>query len=368
MMDKPLVSVLMTTYNGSRFIRETIESILSQTFSNFEFLIIDDCSSDETAAIVEQYDDRRIRLIRNQSNLGIPRSRNLGIEQAAGTYMAVTDHDDISAPDRLTRQVAFLEAHPDVVLLGTGSNLLSDRRLMVESSWSGSHVLRWKLLTASPFPHSSACFRLSTIRRHGLRYRVDVSCADDHDLFYRLSRVGEIECLPEPLVTWRAHGGNASLVMKSKNDASAKRVLDDIYHELFGEPVSERKVELALRVLMHRETIPDKPTLIEVGTFLSRLLSGYLSRAGLAPEQSAEVSIIASAAWWHIVQAAVKIHGPSLYCCYRMFPDLSVLSPSSVERMKLWVLTLLGPEGANRVRSVFGLRSAGSNRPGESTH
>jgi glycosyltransferase involved in cell wall biosynthesis len=367
-MDKPIVSVLMTTYNGKRFIRETIESILSQTYSSFEFLIIDDCSSDETAAIVEQYDDRRIRLIRNQSNLGIPRSRNLGIEQAAGTYMAVTDHDDISAPDRLMRQVAFLEAHPNVVLLGTGSNLLSDGRLTVESSWSGSHVLRWKLLTASPFPHSSACVRLSAIRRHGLRYRVDVSCADDHDLFYRMSRVGEIECLPEPLVTWRAHSGNASLVLKTKNDVSAKCVLDDIYRELFGEPVSDGEIELALRVLMHREAIPGKPILIEVGTFLSRLLSAYLSRADLTPEQSAEVSMVASGAWWHLVQAAVKIHGASLYGCYRMFPDLSVLSPSAVERMKLWVLTLLGPEGANRVRSAFGLRPAASNCPGESTH
>jgi hypothetical protein len=119
---------------------------------------------------------------------------------------------------------------------------------------------------------------------------------------------------------------------------------------------------------MHRETIPDKPTLIEVGAFLSRLLSAYLSRANLAPEQSAEVSTVASAAWWRIVQAAVKIHGQSLYCCYRMFPDLSVLNPSAVERMKLWVLTYLGPKGANRVRSAFGLRPAASNRPGESTH
>ena len=119
---------------------------------------------------------------------------------------------------------------------------------------------------------------------------------------------------------------------------------------------------------MHRETIPDKPTLIEVGTFLSRLLSAYLSRADLAPERSTEVSMVASAAWWRIVQAAVKVHGPSLYCCYRMFPDLSVLSPSAVERMRLWVLTLLGPEGANRVRGAFGLRLAASNRPDKSAH
>jgi len=78
---------------------------------------------------------------------------------------------------------------------------------------------------------------------------------------------------------------------------------------------------------MHRETIPDKPILIEVGTFLSRLLSAYLSRADLTTEQTAEVSMVASAAWWHIVQAAVKVHGPSRYCCYRMFPELSVSSP-----------------------------------------
>jgi hypothetical protein len=130
--------------------------------------------------------------------------------------MAITDHDDMSAPDRLTRQVAFLETHPDVVLLGRGFNLLSDGRLRGEPAWRGSHVLRWKLLTASPFLHSSACVRLSTIRRHGLRYRVDVSCADDHHLFYRMSQVGDIECLPERLVAWRVHGGNASLQMKSK--------------------------------------------------------------------------------------------------------------------------------------------------------
>ena len=108
------VSVLMPVYKtNEKFLREAIESILGQTFSDFEFLILDDCPEDDRESIVKSYDDKRIKYIKNEKNLGITPSRNKLIDMAEGEYLAVFDHDDISLPERFQKQVEFLDNHPE---------------------------------------------------------------------------------------------------------------------------------------------------------------------------------------------------------------------------------------------------------------
>ena len=117
----PKVSILMPTYKTHpQHLRETIDSMLGQTFTDFEFLILDDCPSDTTVEeIIKEYNDKRIKYLRNDHNMGISDSRNKLIDLASGEYLAVMDHDDISLPTRLAREVAYLDSHPDVGVVST---------------------------------------------------------------------------------------------------------------------------------------------------------------------------------------------------------------------------------------------------------
>src|SRR5258705_775698 len=113
----PQVSVLLPVWNGERHLAAAIESVLGQSFTDFELLIVDDGSTDGSAALIRRYGDERIRLFENEKNLGVTRSLNLGLAQARGRYVARMDADDLSAPERLARQVAFLDSHPEVALV-----------------------------------------------------------------------------------------------------------------------------------------------------------------------------------------------------------------------------------------------------------
>ena len=112
------ISVVMAVYNGEKYLRSAIDSILSQTYIDFEFIIIDDCSTDNTANILESYTDSRIQIIRNEKNLRLPASLNKGLKIAKGKYIARMDADDIAMPDRFEKQVKYLEAHQEVAVIG----------------------------------------------------------------------------------------------------------------------------------------------------------------------------------------------------------------------------------------------------------
>ena len=159
-MPNQLLTVLMSVYNGSRFLREAIESILNQTFYDFEFIIINDGSTDRTAEILATYQDKRIRIVRNSDNIGLTKSLNEGLKLARGKYIARQDADDISLPKRLERQISYLEAQPDIALLGTWANSIDERGKIL---WemrppSDPSLLRWSMLFNNNMIHSSVMF------------------------------------------------------------------------------------------------------------------------------------------------------------------------------------------------------------------
>ena len=118
MKENVYISVVMSVYNGEKYLREAIDSILSQTYQNFEFIVIDDCSSDNTSYILKSYTDARMQIIRNDRNLKLPASLNKGLKIAKGKYIARMDADDIAMPDRFAKQVEYLEEHSDVAVVG----------------------------------------------------------------------------------------------------------------------------------------------------------------------------------------------------------------------------------------------------------
>jgi hypothetical protein len=201
----PKVTVLMAVYNGERYLREAVESVLCQTFQDFQFLIINDGSTDNTRDLILSSDDARIVLADNKHNIGQTRSLNRGLKLAAGQLIARQDADDISAPERLAKQVAFLDRHPEVALLGTWykeidvqGTVIGKRKLSCDTT-----DIRWCLLFFCPFVHSSVMLRKSVVSEQIGSYNEPLACSQDYELWHRIARRFPVANLSEPLVRLR---------------------------------------------------------------------------------------------------------------------------------------------------------------------
>ena len=208
----PQVTVLMPVYNGLPYLGEAIDSILAQTFKDFEFLIIDDASTDSSRDLVRSYRDSCIRLIENDSNLGQARSLNRGLRLARGEYIARLDQDDIALPRRLEKQMLYMAQHPQVVLLGTWCQSIDEMgnqigRFHPPTSYQ---AIIDAFATYNPFAHSSVLFRRAPVQEVG-GYPADYLHSQDFALWLRLSRQYQVVNLPEELVQIRIHPGQTSL-------------------------------------------------------------------------------------------------------------------------------------------------------------
>jgi glycosyl transferase family 2 len=204
---------MMPLYNAERYVREAIGSVLAQTYTDFELLVRDDGSTDDSAAAVAEFaHDPRVRFTRNDRNRGVSWSRQAVLEQARGDYIAVLDADDVALPHRLARQVAFLDAYPDVAVLGSGFEVI-DRDGVVRQQVRVAvrpEVIRWMLLFGSCIAHSSVMYRREAALSAG-GYRTDMLVSEDYDLWVRLAGAHRMAQLDDILVRWRHHGANTHL-------------------------------------------------------------------------------------------------------------------------------------------------------------
>jgi len=216
----PRVSVLMPVYNTKpEHLREAIDSILAQTFEDFEFLILNDCSPNaDVEEVVKSYTDPRIVYAVNERNLGISGSRNRLLDMAKGEYLAVMDHDDISLPERFAKQVAFLDAHPEVGVVGTQIyNTVSKK----EEFFPIKDVdVKKALMLFSPFSHPSVMFRAYVLKEHHIGYEEFFSPAEDYALFCRLLPYTKFANLPEILFHYRNWGGNTTHLRKVEMESA----------------------------------------------------------------------------------------------------------------------------------------------------
>ena len=199
----PKVSILMPVYNSAEFLREAIESMLSQSFKDFEFLIVDDGSTDGSAGILAEYveKDSRIRIIRNEKNQGIVYSLNRGLKECTGEYIARMDSDDIALKERLDKQIAVLDKNPDIIALGgaisyidsRGNELGVIRRCTVDKS----------LITQNPLLHPAVMLRRETLERSKLAYMEKYRYAEDYFLWLQLSRLGKLGALDDIVIKYR---------------------------------------------------------------------------------------------------------------------------------------------------------------------
>ena len=207
-MEECLVSVVMPVYKTAHFLPETIESILDQKHRNIEFFIIDDASPDDSWAVIESYarKDSRIVAIRNEVNAGVVRTRNTGVARAAGRYVALMDGDDVSLPERISTQVAFLESNP--AYGACGSNIIEidangGFRRYVSFPTDDEEIKR-SFFFITPIRHSTLMVRKECFDRFGLY----ADMPEELDLLMRVGREYKIANLPERLVKYRVHGNN----------------------------------------------------------------------------------------------------------------------------------------------------------------
>lgn len=202
----------MAVHNGEPYLSDAIDSILSQTFTDFEFIIVDDGSTDNSHNIIQEYAlaDARIALI-SSDHCGLAHSLNLAIDRSSGMFIARMDADDVCLPTRIERQVLELEEHDDLVMVGAEVELISSEGLKLgpRKHASDHSELRKQLLRAEggALTHPVVMIRRSALERVG-GYDCAFSTAQDLDLFLKLSEVGRISNIPETLLLWRQHGSS----------------------------------------------------------------------------------------------------------------------------------------------------------------
>jgi hypothetical protein len=298
----------MSVFNGGRFLSEAVESILNQTFRDFEFIIIDDGSTDETADILSRYQEPDPRVIvRHQQNRGQVPSLNTGCGLARGRYIARIDADDICLPERLERQVAYLEQNPQVALLGTLVNFIdASGRLLATIPFptDDNGIRKWLFqLHQVPFSHPTLVFRTEVFRAVN-GYRAKFAPAEDYDLLIRIAERWQVANLPEALVKMRRHAHSLSFTKARQQvisilvawDASSIRRAGGRDPVDQGEPVS--------RDLLRRMGVSDavfEESLMGVYQYWIDVMLQASDRAGALRV----ISDLESQSWRHINKSIV---------------------------------------------------------------
>lgn len=200
MKNTPSISVVMPVYNVETYLKEAMDSILAQTWTDFEFIIVDDGSTDQSLTILQSYTDSRIKVIQNEVNLGNYASRNLGLKAACGKYTAIMDADDRALPDRFLTQYRYMEQHPDVMACGS---LFYINNFVINQPLSYI-TIRETLLQDNCFLHPSLFIRTEVMRTLG-GYDEKYYYSSDYHLACRLSLLGKIVNLPDVLMVYRKH-------------------------------------------------------------------------------------------------------------------------------------------------------------------
>jgi len=256
---KPHVSVVIPAFNASRFIGQAIESMLGQTFNDFELIVVDDGSTDETVKIVQTYADPRIRLLQNATNKRLAATLNWGIAEARGNLIARMDADDVAHPSRLSAQVSFMNLRSDIVMAGTGIRRFDDagRTLEISVPVADPSLLRWRHQFSNQFFHPTVILRRQALldlglsfgvvpdwaREHAGQMHVD-HLSEDYLLFGLLGLRVPISNMPDVLVDLRVHPQSVSNSGFERQLEMARRVSGLLLSCVVGRPVNREVVDL----------------------------------------------------------------------------------------------------------------------------
>jgi len=220
-----LISVVMPVYNREAYLKEAIDSILNQSFRDFEFIIVDDGSTDSSPEIIRSYSDQKIKYVRLAENSGNTVARNIGIKAASGKYIAIMDSDDISVPERLKKQYDFLEKHPEIGILGGFKKMFTPEYWFLQHYPSNPNYIKSFLFFKNTMGQPTVMMRREIIDKNNLYYDPQLENMEDYDLWYRASTTGvKIANLDEVLLYYRL-----SLSQMSSHIDDRKEMLKDFF-------------------------------------------------------------------------------------------------------------------------------------------
>jgi len=329
-MNETPVTVLMPVYNAAPYLRLAMDSVLSQTHRNFEFLIINDGSTDGSADILRSYKDSRIRLVNNESNIGLVATLNKGLNLASHELVARQDADDISEPERLSAQTLRMMENPSIALLGTQARMIggdgSDVDMGVLEKPVSEFAIRWYQLFDNPFIHSSVMFRKSVAVGECGAYPDSRAC-EDYDLWARMAENHRVESLPEKLVHYRTHSasiiGSLGRQDGNKKDgaiADRKKIIARVARNTFGEDLPEGDIAALESFIRGAEHFEADTFLSAFDRTLSKFTRAFPGALDCANFHQTVASQLATAAYWlipsdrsrawDIYRKAISFHPP----------------------------------------------------------
>lgn len=242
------LAVLLPAFNAAPYIKASIDSILNQTFHDFDLYIYDDCSTDNTAEIVSSYSNSRIFYRKNEANLGIAKTLNRGLEELLPHYefIARMDADDWAYPQRFEKQLDFLDKNKEILLCGTQGYWLKDFNENPLKGWTyptNTVYIKYYLLFAATFGHSSVIFRSQAISNHNLRYDETITTCEDWELWVRISKIGKMANLPDFLMKYRIleNSNHRSLQKINKHLEERSKIISN-YWNYFNIPFFEQEI------------------------------------------------------------------------------------------------------------------------------
>lgn len=267
----PKVSVFVPVFNGEKYIGKAIQGILNQTDQDFEIIIVNDGSTDNTLLEIDKFTDPRIKVYNNPKNLGLAATRNRGLELANAKYLAINDCDDISYPTRLEEQLAFLDTHKEVGIVGSNARrIFPDGSFKIWSYPKTSEAIKCRLFWGSAVINSSAVLRLDALQEHKLSYREEFPPCEDYDLFERAQHCFKIENMDKVLVDYLEHSNNVTFTMSDRSKFASNRIG---YRQLerLGIPLTDQ-VERIHKIILNCAFDNDYHTILEINSLLETLM------------------------------------------------------------------------------------------------
>ena len=266
MNKNPLISIVLPVFNCEAYLSDAIQSILIQSFSDFELIVINDASTDSSQSIIQSFNDKRIREIVNKQNLGLAKSLNIGFKLAKGQYIARMDADDISMPSRLEKQFLFMEENPDIDISGADYELFGEKTRIVKLPYEDREI-KDTLFFNSCIAHPTVIFRHESIKKYMIKYNEKFLYSQDYELWCRLIDKLSFANIPDVLLKYRVHKkqSNQRKVDEQSNNANLIRKMNlekigvDFHEKLFKDYLSiinyDFKVSSKIEVLRAAEIL-----------------------------------------------------------------------------------------------------------------
>jgi glycosyltransferase involved in cell wall biosynthesis len=353
------VSVVMPVYNAGKYLHQSIDSVLAQTLHDFELICIDDGSTDGSPEVLQAYASRdaRILVLQNERNLGVAVSRNTGMTVARGEYIAIQDADDVSLPQRLERQVAYLQATPAISVLGTAMLVVDEHEVALRHwpAFETDVVLRCLLLVMNPLAHPSVVLRRRVIQEIG-GYQKSMAAAEDYEILVRAAAVCKFANLPEVLVRYRQHSMQATyqnIALRKSRAEISLRALDMLAKET---KLTFRQIQAMSDLASGYWHELDPKDVVQAGEMIWSIIHRCLLQWGGTPEEDRMIRQWLSGRMMRVAGSMLRAgRRDAVRVCLPAALQIAPQNRIGIEEVWLRLQDVVGPRIARHLKQFIGL-------------